>query len=72
MWVYHSPVGPLYIKRTDHAFGLWFDDICYGIYSSAYSAADDVFTFSTGCNEWDSLCNRILDHPTDLGEWEQC
>lgn len=72
MWVYHSPIGPIYIKHFDDGFGIIIDDIVYGGYSSAVAAADDVFTFSTGCYEWDSLCGDEPDCPNDLSEWERC
>ena len=72
MWVYHSPIGPLYIKKSDGSFGILYDEIFYGGYNSPYAAADDVYTFSTGCYEWDSLFDKVPDCPTDLSEWERC
>lgn len=72
MWVYHSPIGPIYIKRIDGSFGILIDDDCYGGYHSAVSAADDVYTFSTGCPDWDMLIDQVPDCPTDLYEWERC
>ena len=72
MWVYHSPIGPLYIKCIDGSYGIWYDGDFYGGYSSPIAAADDVYTFSTGCSEWDLLCDKISDAPIDLSEWEQC
>jgi hypothetical protein len=50
-------------------FSLKIGDEVYGFYSSAVAAADDVFTFSTGCTEWDELYSTIVP-PTDLSEWE--
>ena len=72
MWIYRSPIGPMYIKRLDGSFGIWFDNNFYGGYHSAAAAADDVYTFSTGCDEWDLLCGQVPDCPTDLSEWERC
>lgn len=72
MWVYHSPIGPLYIMRTNGLYNIWYNNVKYGNYHSAIAAADDVFTFSTGCSEWDLLCDKISDAPVDLSEWEQC
>ena len=73
MWVYESPVGLMKISRISNGqYGLWISSNMYGCYSSAESAADDVFTCSTGCYEWDSLamCNPGL-IPTDLSDWEE-
>ena len=72
MWVYHSPIGPMYIKKMDGSFCIWFDSIFYGGYRSPQAAADDVYTFSTGCSDWDLLFDKVPDCPTDLSEWEQC
>ena len=69
-WVYNSPIGPIYIRNTTTGFQLIYDNECYGNYSSAVAAADDVFTFSTGCYEWDSLSESVIP-PTDICEWEK-
>jgi hypothetical protein len=62
----------MYIFRN--ASGRYSLKICgtvYGFYSSAVAAADDVYTFSTGCYEWDSLF-KSANPPTDIYEWEKC
>lgn len=71
MWYYESPIGTIYIKRTAEGYGIFFDDICYGNYQSPVAAADDVYTQSTGCDEWDMSNVPIEQIPTDLYEWEQ-
>lgn len=69
MWVYRSPVGLMRIYRNNSGkYSLQIENTVYGFYSSAVAAADDVFTFSTGCDEWDLLCGSV-DPPTDLSEW---
>ena len=69
MWIYKSPVGIMRIYRNAQGkFSLQIADDVYGQYYSAVAAADDVFTFSTGCNEWDYLIGSI-NPPMDLSEW---
>lgn len=69
MWIYESPIGMMMIYRnTQGRFSLRIADDIYGHYHSAVAAADDVYTFSTGCNEWDFLCGSI-NPPIDLSEW---
>jgi hypothetical protein len=71
MWVYHSPIGSIYIKKTVDGYRLLYDSECYGVYDSGVAAADDVFTFHTNCEAWDSLRGSV-DPPTDFSEWEHC
>lgn len=71
MWVYHSPIGPIFIKKSYDSYQLIYNEVCYGNYPSAIAAADDVYTFSTGCDEWDSLSDSA-DPPTDIYEWDHC
>lgn len=51
-------------------YRLIINDETYGLYDSAVAAADDVYTCTTGCNEWDSL-DPVIDAPTDIHEWEK-
>jgi hypothetical protein len=71
MWVYNSPVGRMTIFRNRRGnFSLQISDEVYGFYTSAAAAADDVYTRSTGCTEWDLL--KSVDDtmiPMDLSEW---
>lgn len=71
MWYYHSPIGTLYIQHTQNGYGIFYNDICYGEYSSPHAAADDVYSKSTGCDEWDLSNIPFENIPTDLYEWKQ-
>lgn len=70
MWVYRSPIGPIYILQSGGRFVISHDGEKYGSYHSAVAAADDVYTFSTGCSEWDLLCGTV-EPPTSIYEWEK-
>ena len=75
MWVYKSPIGKIkIIKESENIYYIVFDDNYYGPYSSAVAAADDVYTFSTGYDDWDKHCDSLkyqLDVPTDIYQWER-
>lgn len=70
MWIYDSPIGRFIIKYLPNGkFGLIYNNELYGIWQSPQAAADEVYTHTTGCNEWDFLDGQIDDLPTDLSEW---
>lgn len=70
LWFYQSPIGKMYIfKNKTGKYSLKINGIIYGSYNSAIAAADDVFTFTTGCYEWDVL-NCTFEPPTDIYEWD--
>lgn len=72
MWIYHSPIGPFVIKRLQNGkYGLLYADEIWGQWSSPQAVADDVYTHTTGCYDWDKLDCLIEDVPTDLSEWEK-
>lgn len=71
MWVYRSPIGPIYILKSGGRFVISYNGDYYGGYQSVVAAADDVYTFSTGCSEWDLLCGTV-EPPTDIHEWIKC
>ena len=60
--------GLFCIVPAQGRYELFFDSTCYGSYSSAVAAADDVYTKHTGCNEWD---DSQEEGPTDVYEWEK-
>lgn len=72
-WSYKSPIGMLYIVlNANNRYYIVINEQYYGSYHSAVAAADDVFTFSTGCDEWDEHAFDSLyqDHvPSDITEW---
>lgn len=70
LFIYRSPVGIFWIRRTNYGFILGIDGASLGDYQSAVAAADDVYLHVTGCDEWDRLDGKI-DAPTDIYEWEQ-
>lgn len=70
MWIYNTPVGTWVIRiNRDNRYELCLGDNCFGVYSSAVAAADDVFTQHTGCDKWDDLDLDSI--PTDIYEWEK-
>ena len=72
-FVYKSPIGTINIVRVrDGSFSIVIDGDYYGRYSSPIHAADDVYTFTTGCDKWDihGLNDEMmLSVPTDIYEW---
>lgn len=72
MWVYHSPIGDLVVKLwTNGRYALLHNGECYGFWATPQAAADEVYTHTTGCSEWDALDCQVDDVPTDLSEWEK-
>jgi len=69
MYIYRSPVGTFSIKYHNGKYQLWIKDMHLGSYNSAVSAADDVYTHTTGYYEWDCRPDLISD-PSDLSEWQ--
>lgn len=69
MLVYHSPIGDWFIIPSSGRYQLVFSSVCYGVYHSAVAAADDVYCFATGCDEWDLLAGS-LEPPQDPSEWD--
>lgn len=69
MWYhYRSDVGTFWIGPDGSGrFRLGIDDERLGSYHSPKAAADDVYSQSTGCSEWDSLL--ATSEPSDLSEW---
>ena len=71
MWVYHSPIGNIFIKQlSDGTYGMEYNGTIWESAKTPQIEADNVFCHVTGCSEWDSLDGTILDTPTDLSEWE--
>ncbi len=56
---------------SNYKYALKINDIVYGHYSSPIAAADDVYTHTTGCDEWDLLDGTFMDAPTDIYEWHK-
>lgn len=71
MWIYKSPIGLMQIYlNSSGRYSLQIRDTVYGFYSSPAAAADDVCTFTTGCNDWDFLF-LSANPPIDLSEWQR-
>ncbi len=71
MWVYHSPIGNLYIKRLhNERYGLVYNNTVWESCHSPQAEADNVYSHVTGCYDWDRLDGQISDVPADLSEWE--
>lgn len=71
MWLYKSPIGNIYIKRLrDGRYGIVFDGEVWESCPTPQAAADDVFTQSTGCSDWDLHDTAGCIVPTNLSEWE--
>lgn len=71
MWYYKSPIGLMKIfLNREGRYSLQISETVYGLYDSPVAAADDVYTFSTGCGEWDLLVGTV-EPPTDVYEWDR-
>ena len=69
MWVYHSPVGDLFIvPLPDGRFGLRHNGTIWETCDTPQAEASNVYCHSTGCFEWDDCSD---DGPSDLSEWEK-
>ena len=69
MWFYESPVGLMVIQPTaDGRYALKIGDERCKAYHSPKAAADDVYTFSTGCDCWDNLFSSATP-PDGLDQW---
>lgn len=71
MYIYNSPIGTFTIRALNGRFALLFDHDALGFYESPIAAADDVYTHTTGLDEWDSLDCQIDNVPTDIFEWQK-
>ena len=75
IYSYKSPVG-LFFIRYNPSVGKWelgIEDDVFGYYTTTIAAADDVYTQSTDCYEWDMLnLDTIINiAPTDIYEWKR-
>lgn len=72
MWLYKSPIGPLYIKQLQNGtFGLIYNDTVWEAASTPQMEAENVRSHVTGCWDWDKLDGEVDDVPSDLSEWEK-
>lgn len=72
LWVYKSPIGPLYIRRLPNStYGLIYNGIVWESSNTPEEQADDVYMQCTGCFEWDSFNDSQYYVPKDLSEWEK-
>jgi len=72
VWGYHSPIGDLIIKLWENGkYVLLYGAECYGFWSTPRAAADDDFTHTTGCPDWDLLDCQIDDVPAELSDWKK-
>ena len=70
MWVYHSPIGDMFISLHETGkYVLLCNDELYGFWNSSAAVADDVYHHVTGCSDWDMLDGNV-DTPVDLSDWE--
>lgn len=71
MWVYHSPIGDIFIKQLpDKRFGMIYNDTVWEASVTPQIEADNIYCHVTGCFEWDVLDGQICNVPMDLSEWE--
>ena len=71
MWLCKGPAGLMKIFKNEHGtYSLQIGDEVCGFYQSPVAAADNVFTFTTGCGDWDDLDGSI-DPPTDIFQWKR-
>ena len=70
VWVYHSPIGAMFIKQLpDGSYGLEYDGVVWESCPSPEIEADNVYLHMTGCADWDLLDGQIKDVPTGLSGW---
>ena len=73
MWVYHSPIGDIFIKQLNNGrYGMIHKGIVWESCHSPQAEADNVYMHVTGCYDWDCLDGEVDDVPTDLSAWEVC
>ena len=66
MWVYDSPIGPLYIVRTDDGqYGFLYNGIIWEACPTPQIEADNVYCRATGC----AAASDLEELPHDLSEW---
>lgn len=71
MWVYHSPIGDLFIKKlSDNRYGLFYDNTVWMASSDIDAIVNNVYVQSSGCFEWDSYSGNA-DIPSHISEWEK-
>lgn len=71
MWIYHSPIGDLKIKRMpDGTYGLEYRNTIWECCDNPWTEADNVYMQNTGCPYWD-MYHGYADIPHDLSEWER-
>ena len=68
MWIYQTSKGIIRIFFNGQNYSLFVFDDVYGFYPSPIAAADDVYTFTTGNYNWDSL-EGIIEPPESIDEW---
>lgn len=67
MWIYRSPIGPLYIiRQSDSSYGFMYRGIVWESSPTPQIEADNVYCRATGCVE----VSDLKDLPHDLSEWE--
>lgn len=61
-----SPIGPLYIVRTDDGqYGFLYDGIIWEACPTPQIEADNVYCRATGC----AAASNLKELPHDLSEW---
>ncbi|RKD25902.1 hypothetical protein BEP19_02950 [Ammoniphilus oxalaticus] len=69
---YESSVGVMRIQVDflKKRYGIYVDDKVYSYHSTVSSAAEAVYTHSTGYRPWDDLDGKV-DGPEHLGHWQR-
>lgn len=72
MYKYNSPIGQIEIiyDRNTNTYLLAFDKAVCGRYVFVEEAVNDVFTFNTNNDDWDSLIGTISNVPKSISDWE--
>lgn len=66
MWVYDSPIGPLYIVRLNYGqYGFQYDGVIWEACPTPQIEADNVYCRATGC----TAASNLKELPHDLSEW---
>lgn len=72
-WLFDSPIGPIHIVQlVNGMYYIRIDNDLYGAYETAVAAANDVYTFTTGCYQWDCHDGDVEFMclvPSDIHDW---
>lgn len=70
MWIYKSQIGVMKIfQNQNRRYSLEINGTVYGSYHTPNAAAQDVYTHTTDCLQWDVLDGTIHNVPDSIIGW---